>query len=122
MDDDALTLSVLALALKHFGFETLKVASGTAAVTVIASGHPVIDLVVLDMKMPVMDGEQTFLALRSLQPTLPCLIYSGWGTSDAVERMLKAGACAFLPKTFSLETLHENIKHLLQAHPRQPQP
>jgi DNA-binding response OmpR family regulator len=122
VDDDALTLAVLALALKHFGFEPVKVDSGAAAVEVVAGGKPAIDLVVLDMKMPVMDGEQTFLALRKLQPSLPFLIYSGWGTSEAVDRILMAGGCAFLPKTFSLEVLREKIQALLQAHPRPPHP
>jgi CheY-like chemotaxis protein len=118
VDDDELTLVVLGLVLKHFGFEVLKAGSGSVAEAVVAADGASLALVILDMKMPVMDGEQTFAVLRKLQPDLPFLLYSGHGSGEAVARLLQSSCCAFLPKTFSMEELQRAILDLLEQHPR----
>ena len=118
VDDDELTLNVLGLVLKHLGFESVKAGSGHAAEVWVKKEGGAFALVMLDMKMPGMDGEQTFEALHKLQPDLPFLIYSGWGTGEAVIRLLQSGYCAFLPKTFVVEELRKNIAEVLAKHPR----
>lgn len=122
VDDDELTLEVLGLVLKHLGFDVAKAGSGRAAAAVVKKEGATLALVMLDMKMPGMDGEQTFELLHKLQPDLPFLIYSGWGTGDAVARLLRSGYCAFLPKTFEVEELRKNIAELLAKHSRQATP
>lgn len=118
VDDDELTLNVLDLVLKHLGFESVKAGSGYAAETLVKKEGGAYAMAILDMKMPGMDGEQTFEVLHKLQPDLPFLIYSGWGVGEAVTRLLQSGCCAFLPKTFVVEELRKNIAEVLAKHPR----
>jgi len=121
VDDDELTLVVLNLVLTHFGYEAVKAGGGHVATTLMETDGASFALVILDMKMPGMDGEQTFAALHKLQPDLPFLIYSGWGSSEAVARLLQSGCCSFLPKTFSMEVLRKNIFDIVEKHPRKTQ-
>ena len=74
VDDDEMTRDVLGMVLKHFGFEVIKAGSGSVAKTITETDGAALSLVILDMKMPGMDGEQTFDALHKLQPDLPFLI------------------------------------------------
>jgi DNA-binding response OmpR family regulator len=117
VDDDAVVRKLLCRELNPYGFAVLVAESGTAAVQLVATFGATIALVVLDMGMPEMDGEQTVAMIRQLQPDLPYIIFSGWGENDAVRRMLQTGLCTYLPKPSSSVELLRNIFNILSRHP-----
>ena len=73
-----------------------------------------IDLVILDMVMPKMNGSEVFGALRKLRPDARVLIVSGYSKGDDVQRLLDQGAQGFLQKPCNLRELTEAISSALR--------
>ena len=68
-----------------------------------------ISLVLLDLTMPGMDGEETFRALRRISPTVPVVMSSGFTEQEITARVAGQGLAGFLQKPYSLATLQEKI-------------
>lgn len=110
VDDDPLIRSLVAIMLEDAGFEAATAESGQVALDRIAS-LPV-QLVILDLAMPVMDGREFYRALRARGDTTPVLIVSGSGASRARQEL---GAEGSLSKPFDPEDLVERVRALLVA-------
>ncbi|MCU0235655.1 MAG: sigma-54 dependent transcriptional regulator [Acidobacteria bacterium] len=63
------------------------------------------DAVLLDFKLPGMDGEQVFLKMKEMQPLVPVIIMTAFGEIDRAVRLLKAGAFHYITKPFELDVL-----------------
>jgi len=97
--------------LKRLNYTVATASGGEAAVAYIRE-HP-IDLVVLDMIMPQgMDGLETFMAMKAVDPELKVIIASGYSESRRVHRAQSLGAGSYIKKPYSIEVLG---KALLQA-------
>src|SRR5262245_47163997 len=77
VDDEVHVLAVLAVALRQAGFCVWTAADGTAALETYPQYRGAIDLVLLDVRMPGLDGPQTLAALRRQDPGLRCCFLSG---------------------------------------------
>jgi DNA-binding response OmpR family regulator len=75
IDDDEQLLALLELSLQGLGFRVLTSSNGTSGLQIIGSQS--VDLVILDYKMPDMDGEAVAHELRRLRPLMPIIMYSG---------------------------------------------
>ena len=95
--------------------------SGKQGVSTYRDRWQSIDLVILDLLMPEMDGEETFYQLRDINPNLVVLISSGFGLDEKSERLLKEGARGFIQKPFRLGPLVEKIREILPDFPHAPQ-
>ena len=108
-DNDDIRI-ITTIALEHGGrFEVLPAASGEEALR-LAESHPV-DLVLLDVMMPGMDGTETFAALRELDATrdTPIVFLTAKAQSTEVQRLLKLGAKDVLTKPFDPLEIAERI-------------
>lgn len=74
--------------------------------------HPV-DLVILDMILPRIDGMETFDRLRELNPDVRVILSSGYDVDDRVKEVLGRGALGFLQKPYHIETLLNMIRKVL---------
>lgn len=74
-----------------------------------------VSLVLLDMQMPGLSGEQVFEELRRVQPNLPISLMSGYASDERVEELLEKGARQFLKKPFRYEEVVSDVKRLLAA-------
>ncbi|MEJ2725861.1 MAG: response regulator [Deltaproteobacteria bacterium] len=83
------------------GFQVLTAENGRAALEVIAK-EPV-DLLLLDLKMPIMSGEQVLEAVRAQHPDIPVIIITGHGTVDTAVDCMKKGAYDFITKPFQVD-------------------
>ena len=83
------------------------------AVEYFRSGQQV-DAVLLDMCMPVMDGTETFRALREVDPDVRVLLASGYTVQGQARRLIDEGARGFLQKPFLPETLIEKIRAVFE--------
>jgi len=110
VDDDEMILEACGWMLARRGFDVLKARNGKEAVEIFERYHNRIDLVILDIQMPVMDGERTFDCLRQMEPDLRVLIISGYSDTGCVERMLQNGCKGFLQKPFNIRDLSEKIE------------
>ncbi len=76
VEDEPLVRMLTTFVLRESGFDVLEAGNGIEALEVLANGHPV-DLVLTDVRMPVMDGMELYSRLRSSHPGLPILFFSG---------------------------------------------
>ncbi len=77
-----------------------------------------IDAVLLDMTMPVMNGEEVLAALRAENHGIPVLLMSGYSEQEAMGRFEGNGVAGFLQKPFQIQTLREKVEALLAGAPR----
>jgi len=109
IDDEAFLVDLASRFLKRSGFEAHGFTSGIEAVEWYRENSSQIDLVVLDMKMPAMDGKACFEALRKINPDISVVILSGYIQDDAAQQMLDQGALQFFQKPLKYQELMEWI-------------
>jgi two-component system, cell cycle sensor histidine kinase and response regulator CckA len=110
IDDKKGFVEVCSGMVKNLGFNMLTAMSGDATMTILKGDDKAIDLIVLDMVIPKMDGNGTFEAIQILNLDSEILIASGYTNEDAVEEMIEKGYAGFLSKPFNISTLSEKLK------------
>lgn len=108
--DDEDPLRRIARDLLEFqGYTVFEAPSGEKALEIYREQGGVIDVVLLDLAMPGMDGRETFHALRAVNPRVKVILASGYAAgADAVE-MLGQGLRAFIEKPYRIEELNATI-------------
>lgn len=112
IDDEDEVRDMLAFSLEQSGFRVMAVASGAEGIELVHANP--FDLVITDLKMPVMDGVATTRALRVLAPALPVVLMSGFVPADGVAACLACGANAFIRKPFGLEEIEALVRRTLR--------
>jgi PAS domain S-box-containing protein len=101
--------------LKALGCEVFSFENGALATDYYATHFHSVDLVILDMRMPVMDGTETFHALRAINPAVKVLLASGHSVTGAAQALLESGAKGFVQKPYRRQTLVEKIQEALAS-------
>jgi len=112
VDDEASIRSSLRMILQHAGYQFLEAASGQEGLEKIAADAP--DVVVLDIKMPGMDGLEVLEALHRRGNDVPVIVVSGHGDIDTAVRATKLGAFNFMEKPFGEERVLVEIRNALE--------
>jgi DNA-binding NtrC family response regulator len=89
--------------LKGRGFDVIPAENGQVALDKLKMNS--VDLILLDLKMPVMGGEDFLKVARPLYPEIPVIVMTGHGTLDIAVDCMKKGAYDFVTKPFELEQL-----------------
>jgi len=113
VEDEESLRELAALILRSLGCEVTAFANGAPAVEFYRLASAGIDLVLLDMCMPVMDGSETFHALRKLRPDAKVLIASGYSLARDTQALLETGAAGFVQKPYRKATLADQLAKLL---------
>jgi signal transduction histidine kinase len=113
VDDDAGVRRAARRMLTHYGFSVLEAENGREAVEAFRNRAAEIALVLLDMTMPVMDGEEAFRELRAIRADVPVLLTSGYNEIEATRRFVNKGVTAFLQKPFTPQDLIAKLSVLL---------
>lgn len=112
-EDDALLRRSVATYLDHCGLRVLEAENGLAAWQVFEQERP--DLVLTDLRMPIMDGFEFLTKVITDSPDTPIIILSGVGTTDDVIKALHLGAWDYLAKPIAeLSILFHAIKKALE--------
>ena len=114
-DDERMNRLLLRRALEAEGREVREAADGASALEVLRS--EAIDVVLLDIVMPVMDGYAALAAIKS-DPGLahlPVIIISGVDEIESIVRCIEMGATDYLPKPFRAPILHARLEASLAA-------
>ena len=104
IDDDSGVRTAVRRQLEIFGFEVVAAGGGREALSMLGS-HPGLRLVILDMTMPEMSGEETFRELRRVRPGVPVILSSGYNEIEATRRFVSKGLAGFLQKPFTTKDL-----------------
>jgi DNA-binding NtrC family response regulator len=111
-DDDQLRRSFERL-LTGEGSTVFGAPSGEAGLEMVRTKTP--DLVLLDMRLPGMNGFETFKAIHALEPKLPVIIMTGYGTTETAIEATKMGAFDYIPKPFDIPDMLSVIRQALEA-------
>ncbi|EKD40397.1 MAG: sigma-54 dependent DNA-binding response regulator (NtrC-type regulator), partial [uncultured bacterium] len=120
VDDDQNILEVLEARLQAAGYRVYRAASGPAALDLLKS-KPV-DVLVSDMKMPEMSGMELFVEAVAIQPQLPVIFLTAYGTIPDAVTAVKAGAVDYLTKPFDGKELVKKIAGILATVEKTPAP
>lgn len=114
VDDEPAVRQVVSLSLGHLGYEVDALASGLEVVERYKVDPDFrYDLIILDMLMPMLSGEETFKELKQLDPRIKVLLMSGYSSEGAIEATLAAGAKDFIPKPFTIDDLSKKVRLIL---------
>jgi DNA-binding NarL/FixJ family response regulator len=110
IDDQELVRAGLRGILRpQFGFEVAgECADGTEVLDSVAEHQP--DIVLMDVRMPVLDGVAATRALRAEHPSVPVLALTTFDDDEALAGMLRAGAAGFVLKGVPAEQLHRAVE------------
>ena len=111
IDDEAAIRDSLRMILEYDGFECLPAPGGEEGLARVAADAP--DMVILDVKMPGMDGLEVLRRIRHLDETLPVVMISGHGTVSTAVEATRLGAFDFLEKPLSTERVIVTIRNAL---------
>ena len=111
-DDDQLRKSFDKL-LKEEGYCSKCAASGEAGLKIIEQEIP--DLVILDMRLPGMNGFETFQVIHEIEPKLPVIIMTAYSTTETAIKATKMGAFDYILKPFDIPDMLTVIKQALEA-------
>jgi CheY-like chemotaxis protein len=112
VDDERLLLRLLSLALSQAGFAVWTAPGGEEAVELYRRHGGAVDVVLLDVCMPGMDGPKTLAALRALDPAVRCCLLTGHAGAYSEEGLLALGADRVLLKPFPLDELTRVLRGL----------
>ena len=111
-DDDQLRKSFHKL-LTQEGYDTGSAASGEAGVAMIHQRCP--DVVILDMRLPGMNGFETFSAIHQIEPKLPVIIMTAYGSTETAIEATKMGAFDYILKPFDIPDMLAIIRQAVEA-------
>jgi two-component system OmpR family response regulator len=119
IDDEQGIRALLDTLLRRKGYDVIVAESGQKGLECFRRERP--DVLVLDLKMPGMDGLTVLQQVHSLDPRMPVIILTGAGTAETEQRVRALGVTEYVEKEFSLHLLGDALKRVL-ALPRQPVP
>ena len=111
VDDEKVVREGCKRVLTGKGFEVFMAENGQQAMDML---DETVDLMLLDLKMPVMGGEQVLEKTNALFPDVPVIIITGHGTIDTAVECMKQGAYDFITKPFEKEVLLQVVQKALE--------
>lgn len=113
VDDEDFVREFAADVLQVLGFSVLMASNGVEAVELFRERSKDIDCVLLDFKMPLMDGKETFAELRRIQPDVRVILCSGLLEHESTKQLKSQGLAAFIQKPYKVEELRETLRKTL---------
>jgi PAS domain S-box-containing protein len=121
VDDEAIVRKLATLALERRGFRVLAATDGQEALDVLGA-NPGVSLVILDLTMPVMTGEQTLPVIRARYPEIPVILSSGFNEAEISRRFASSGIAGVLQKPYTISGIVLKVVQAIQhARPSQSQ-
>jgi CheY-like chemotaxis protein len=114
VDDDASIRLLLDAALQQRGFTVWTACNGEEALNLYRNHRDAIALVLLDVRMPVLDGPQTLAVLRQWEPALTFCFMSGQSGDYSPEQLLALGAACVFEKPFRVADVQKTVEQLIE--------
>ena len=113
VDDEKNMRWAISRALEKEGYEIHEASNGQEGIETFERHRP--DVILLDLKMPVMDGMETLKKIRETNTTTPILMLTAHGTMETAIEAMKLGAMDYLSKPFDVEELKVQIRKALHV-------
>ena len=102
----------LEITQKRLSTRNVKAVTASSAVECLGklADHESLDVIILDMKMPGMDGIEALRNIKKDHPLIEVIMLTGHGTMETAIKAMKKGAFDFLVKPFDIDELHHTIE------------
>ncbi len=113
VDDEDMVIKIGELMLKEMGYKVIIARGGRMAIEKFQRHYEKIDMVILDIIMPDMDGKSVYERLKRIHPDIRILLSSGYGIDGTAALLLESGCDGFIPKPFNMGQLSKKIREIL---------
>lgn len=113
VDDEKNILSGLKEAFEDEGYDVLTAPDGLKALDVV--NHNIVDLIITDLRMPALSGDELIKRINSSYPALPIIVLTGHGTIETAVETMRSGAVDFFTKPVDLDKLLLVVKKTLET-------
>jgi len=113
VDDEQMIIDVNEQLLEAIGYTVLSAQSGRESIEIYKENKERIDLVILDMVMPDMNGREVFDRMREINPDIKVLLSSGYSINGQARDILDRGCDGFIQKPFKMKELSRKIREIL---------
>lgn len=107
-EDNETNFQYLESGLKRNGFNVIRANNGSEAVEIIKSGKKV-DVVIMDIMMPVMDGYESTQRIKENAPNIPVIILTAFVSKESVKKSVAKGCDEYLEKPISIKDLMDVV-------------
>lgn len=115
VDDESVMRTVAKAILEELGYEVLLAEDGKKGLDLYKAERQKIDLIILDMLMPVMNGKQCFEEMLKVDPAVKVILSSGFSKEEDVHEMKEKGLCNFIRKPFRRSTLSQVVHEVMSS-------
>jgi DNA-binding NtrC family response regulator len=115
VEDEESLCGLLRMSLETVGYRVLSVSDGQAAMETFRSHMNEISLVISDVGLPMMSGDQVFYAMKQLDPGVRTILASGYIEPELKAEVLRDGVKAFLQKPYDMRTVLSEVRTALDA-------
>jgi len=113
IDDEELLIKICEMMLKRLGHKVFKAHSGSEGLKIFETNRNQIDLIISDMNMPEMDGQEVIAKLRKIDRNVKVLLSSGALLDSDEKDVIKRGFNGFVKKPYKINMLSEKITEIL---------
>jgi two-component system, cell cycle sensor histidine kinase and response regulator CckA len=114
IDDEECIREAVAQILEEIGFHVLAACNGVEGVEIFRTHQRQVKFVLLDSKMPVMDGTETYQQIRRLDPAVPIILSTGY-YENKLPRLLPDARLSFLQKPYQIEDFISKVDKVVAA-------
>lgn len=115
IDDEEMVLDVGSQMLSRLGYSVLTATSGSEAIDVFELNRDHVQLIILDLCMPDMEGKQTYLYLKGLNPNIKVLLTTGLSMDGPAKEMLACGCNGFIQKPYRMSEFSTKVQEVLNT-------
>ncbi len=114
VDDEKMIIDVARKMLERLGYMIITAGNGKEAIRLYQENKDKIDMIILDMIMPGMNGDEVFDRLKAINPEVRVLLSSGYSINGQAVHILEKGCMGFIQKPFDLQKLSHKIREVLE--------
>jgi CheY-like chemotaxis protein len=116
VDDENKIIRLISESMGALGYNIISASDGQEAVKLFAQNKSDIDLVILDLMMPSMNGYEAFKEIKAIDPATKIILCTGYVADENVQEMLNNGVKGLLKKPYRIEDLSRAVRLVLDEH------
>ena len=114
VDDEPAVLATASEMLRHLGYSVVTADGAESGLAKFPLAQGLFQLVVIDMTMPTLSGDEVLGRMRQVRPDLPAVLISGYSEEDVVPGNLLAERTVFVQKPFTLQVLRRQVRRVIE--------